>query len=640
MEAYLLLAAGLMMTMLIASPAAAAEDYAAPDQREAWFAHPAVGDPSFDSLVRFDGNPVYTGAPRYEWPVNGSLFQDRKSGFLYVYISLYPKGYWPAGPTRLMRSRDCGRTWEDRGLVLEGAKDMFDGDGKTPGATCDATVVEDADGYHMAYGWAKPDNSDGGIAYAFANSPEGPFTRDTAPIHAESAQPLLPPGYKRVYASSLIRRKSDWMILASMSTPRNAGGTWAFIGMTAPEARGPYTPPVFLRSPQQGLWQPQPVEFFPAFVHDAFVYAPLTSVAANRGYQVIYRAPLEEAHRPEAWSVWQSGSAFHAEGHSWETFGIWGQAFAGLVDANGLFRIMYPSRNTDGVGTINLASRPWHKPYQQGFWLSAPNAPALGLILRRYVEFNIETEFAADGACSIVWNFRGPLGPDRSMADAIVSPLTLRDMTALSINNGTWSLESTDSHGNVSILSTGPCGNSSGPFKIGIKQEASDVRIRANGAAEIQVGVAAAGGGIGIVADKGTHVHVSRFAVDGRAEPGSWFLLPLEGLIGAGNTARDWTPAQDGFRYGTGYAASFDAARAKWNFRGSEARLWSPRGPDFGEAEISLDGESKGRVSLHAGTLCQSEVVWASEKLTPGYHALTIVRLSSGLPVDSVEFVP
>jgi hypothetical protein len=192
----------------------------------------------------------------------------------------------------------------------------------------------------------------------------------------------------------------------------------------------------------------------------------------------------------------------------------------------------------------------------------------------------------------------------------------------------------------MSILSTGPCGNSSGSFKIRIKQEARDARIRINGATEIQVGVAAAGGGIGIVADKGMHVHVSRFSIDGRAEPGSWFLLPLEGLIGAGNSARDWTPAQDGFRYGTGYAASFDAARAKWNFRGSEARLWSPRGPGFGEVEIFLDGESKGRISLHAGTLCQSEVVWASEKLMPGYHALMIVRLSGGLPVDCVEFVP
>ena len=259
-------------------------DLAEARYREVWLSHPAIGDPSYDALARFARNPIYQGSPPYEWPVNGSLFKDPRSGNLYCYVSLYPKGYWPAGPTRLLRSRDAGGTWEDLGLILQGDKDGFDGDGAKSGATCDATVVADEDGYHMAYGWAKPDNRDGGIAYAFARSPEGPWIRDPKPVHAESAQPLIPPGYKRAYASALVRRAHDWLILASMSTPGNAGGTWAFIGMTAPQARGPYTAPIFLRSPQEGYWQPQPIEFFPAFVHEGYVYAPLTSIAANRGY--------------------------------------------------------------------------------------------------------------------------------------------------------------------------------------------------------------------------------------------------------------------------------------------------------------------------------------------------------------------
>jgi len=649
----------LLMEMLSVSHievyAAAADDFADPRYREAWFAHPAVGDPSYDSFVRFEGNPVYRGSAPYEWPVNGSLFEDKKTerdkglqplvsggktGCLYIYVSLYPKGYWPAGPTKLVRSRDRGRTWEDLGLVLQGDKDLFDGDGVRGGATCDATVVEDADGYHMAYGWAKPDNSDGGIAYAFSKSPEGPFTRAPAPIHAESTQAMLPPGYKRVYASSLIRRKNDWLILASMSTPRNAGGMWAFICMTAPAARGPYSPPIFLRAPHQGFWQPQPIEFFPAFVHEGFVYAPLTSVAANRGYQVIYRARIEQAHCPEAWSVWQAGSAFHGEGHAYEAFGIWGQAFSGLVDESGLFRVMYPARDAEGMGTINLASRPWEEPFHRGFWISGPNASSLGLILRRYETFRFRCECTAKGAWRLLWNFRGPLGPDRSAADATISPLTWRDMTVLSFRDGTWSLESIDSDANKSTAASGSYDVSSNVFRVSLDQSKDDVRIQIDDTADFLAPMAMSGGGIGIVADKGTFLHISRFRIGGTSEPGSWFLLPLEGIIGAGNKEKEWTVGRDGFRYGAGYVASFEEARVKWSFRGTQARLWSPRGPDFGEAEVYLDGESQGRISLRSATLSPSSVVWRSERLEPGYHALMIVRVSGNLPVDCLEFAP
>jgi hypothetical protein len=614
-------------------------DLAEPCFREVWFSHPAVGDPSYDAFVRFAGNPVYQGSPPYEWPVNGTLFKDPGTGNFYCYVSLYPKGYWPAGPTKLLRSRDAAQTWEDLGLVLQGDKDAFDGDGVRAGATCDASVAADADGYHMAYGWAKPDNSDGGIAYAFSRSPEGPFVRDPKPIHAESMQPLLTPGYKRVYASSILRRRHDWMILASMSTPGNAGGMWAFIGMTAPEARGPYSGPVFLRSPQQGYWQPQPIEFFPAFVHEGYVYAPLTSVAANRGYQVIYRAPLEEAHRLEAWSVWQSGSAFHAESNPWEAHGIWGQAFAGLVDSEGRFRVLYPSRNSDGVGTINLASRPWSQPYTQGFRISGPNAPALALALRSYEHFRLQTSFHADGDWRLVWNCQGPLGPDRASADARISPLTWRNMTMFSVRGGAWLLEDISARGDRQVLAKGMLSRVS-DYTVALDQTAGRAAIDVNGTLLCAATVATPGGALGLIAEQGVCLHVRRFVLDGRGAAASWFLLPLEGLVGAGNKERDWAPREAGFRYETGYTASFEGARAKWSFHGQRVRLWSPRGPDFGEAEVCLDGASTGRVSLHSEQPRESAAVWESNALSPGPHALMLVRVSGTLPVDCAEFYP
>ncbi len=627
------------LLLLAGSCVMAATDWADCSHRADWLHHPVVGDPSFDAFSRYPGNPIYTGTPPYEWPVNGTLFRDPKSGNWYAYVSLYPKGYWPAGPTRLLRSKNDGATWEDFGLVIVGNKDAFDGDGVRPGATCDASIAVDERGYHVAYGWAKPDNSDGGIAYAFAESPEGPFVRDTKPIHAESAQPLLAPGYKRAYASSIIRRAHDWLILASMSTPGNAGGTWAFIGMTAPEARGPYSPPIFLRSPQQDAWAPQPLEFFPAFVHDAYVYAPLTSVAANRGYHVIYRAPIEDAHRPGAWQVWQDGSVFHAEANAWESHGIWGQAMAGFVDPKGRFRILYPSRNVEGIGTINIAEREWEKPYRNGFHLSAPNASSLALLLRNFTTFKLEAALESNGPWRATWGRRGPLGADRAAADAGASPLCARSMTELQFAAADWTLSTYSDEGVATIVAHGARTADDSNGTLIVKQEADSVTLEWNGVTLGQFEQRAPTGGIGLVADKGTCIHVTRFSVEGDDTPCSLFLLPVEGLLGAGSPDKEWEIAT-GFRYGGGFLGSKEGARAKWSFTGRRIRVWAPRGPALGEAELHLDGETVGRVSFHAPELLPAAPLWDSQNLTPGYHALAMVRVSGAMPVDAVEVFP
>ncbi|HNR35243.1 MAG TPA: hypothetical protein PKO36_08685 [Candidatus Hydrogenedentes bacterium] len=626
------------LVVLAGSCAMGAVDFADAAHREAWLHHPVVGDPSFDAFERYSHNPVYTGAPPYEWPVNGALFRDPKSGRWYAYVSLYPKGYWPAGPTRLLRSCDDGVSWEDRGLVITGDKDLFDGDGVSAGATCDASIAADERGYHAAYGWAKPDNSDGGIAYAFAESPEGPFVRDTKPIHAESAQPMLPPGYKRVYASSIVRRKRDWLILASMSTPRNAGGMWAFIGMTAPEARGPYSPPIVLRSPQQDAWAPQPVEFFPAFVHEDYVYAPLTSVAANRGYHVVYRAAIEEAHRPGAWRVWQDGSVFHAEANEWESHGIWGQAVAGFIGPDERLRILYPSRNSEGIGTINLAGRPWKKPYRNGFRLSAPNAPSLALLQRCFVEFELEITLDAVGPWRCIWAHRGPIGPDRAAADAELSSLCRRSMMELRLTALDWSLSAYADDGAAAVLANGKKAEGlSGT--LALKQESNAVAIAWNGASLGRVELCAMPGGLALLAEKGTYLDVKRFSVSGGEIPGSWFLLPVEGLLGAGSQEKEWETIR-GCRYGNGFASSREGARVKWNFIGRRVRVWAPRGPEYGEAEIRLDGASRGRVSFHDTESRESAVLWESGELDTGRHAIALICATGTMPVDSLEIVP
>ena len=68
-------------------------DFADAAHLDAWHRHPVYGDPSFDAFERASGNPIHRGAPPFEWPVNGFLFEDPVSGNWYVYIGLYAEGY-------------------------------------------------------------------------------------------------------------------------------------------------------------------------------------------------------------------------------------------------------------------------------------------------------------------------------------------------------------------------------------------------------------------------------------------------------------------------------------------------------------------------------------------------------------------
>ena len=333
-------------------------DYARSDARRAWLHHPVVGDPSFDSFVHDPGNPLLKGSPPYEWPVNGSVFDDPVSGNRYVYVGLYPRGYWPAGPCVCFRSTDAGATWQEVGIVLEGGAETFDGDGEHAGATPDVHVCY-ADGrYHMVYDWANRANTRGGIAYAWAENPEGPFHRAPEPIHLDADQAPILGRYVRVYAASIFRRRSDWLILAMMSTPGNAGGTWAHVALTSMRPDGGYGQPTLLQCPQSSVFHPAPVEYYPSFAHEGVVYSPATSVAANRTYQIVYAALLEDAHRPEAWSIAEHGSVWHADPAPNEAAGIWGQTFSGFVH-EGRLLAMFPSKTSDDCGTINLAERRW-----------------------------------------------------------------------------------------------------------------------------------------------------------------------------------------------------------------------------------------------------------------------------------------
>ena len=637
-------------------PGGADIDAASAHYRNLWLHHPCIGDASFDSFVRLPRNPIYRGAPPYEWPVNGFLFEDPPTKWWYAYVGMYPRGYWPAGGCRILRSKDLGSSWDDLGIVLSGSATTFDGDGKTPGGMPDVSVCFSDGAYHMIYDWANPDNSDGGLAYARADRPEGPFTRAAQPVHAESNQPLILGKYKRVYAPTLFKRKNDWLILADMSTPRNAGGTWALVAMTAANPSGPYSPPELVLYPQSKVFHPAPVEFYPCFIHGENVYVPSTSLGANRSFQALFRAGLEEAHSPAAWKIDRCGSCWHDEPVEWETRGLWGQTFSGFVDSAGSLKALFPSKDGADRGTISLAERAWDIPDRDGFSLSAPNGPAISVLLREHLDFELEAGVRSSSAWRLVWNHRAPLGTNRIWhAEGGPHPLVFSDCTELAVSADSWELRQRNAAGEPSVLGRGtlppreklsrsmshgrlPDHDRLARETVRIRQRNGRLSVGINGRETWAGAAPARSGSIGFVAESPGVLYVDRLLLSNLGESCRKFLLATEAILGAGSGQDGWVEEKSAlYKFGLAYASSTAGIAAKWNYHGRGFRLWSPRGPALGRARILVDGQDRGEIILTSPQAETSSPILEISDLSLGYHAVTLIQTGGRLACDCLE---
>ncbi len=429
-------------------------DFADSAHVDDWFRHPVFGDPSFDSFERLPGNPIFRGAAPLEWPVNGFFLDDPISHHWYVYVGEYTTGY-QGRPSRceVLCSEDRGKSWKNLGKIFPDAPLLFESDGKSPGHLPDVSVVYFDHRYHMVYDWGKQDQSDGGIAYAVADHPEGPFRRASEPIQRQSRQEKLLGRYNRPYAATLLRREKDWLVLAMMDS---APFGWAMYAITATDPAGPWSHPVIVRHPEDDRFHPPLLEFFPAFATSVptdppvpasavrqpvmYAYAPATSVASNRNFQCLFRAPLKRAEDPAAWELFRHGSLWHAEDVENESFGIWGQTFSGSVDANErMFRVMFPCRDAKGNGTINLAARPWAAPFQQhGFVLSGHQGAGFTCLLQTCAAFRLQTQIRLRGTARLLWNYRAPLEPNHPTSDATPAASMLTRHFGLELSPDNW----------------------------------------------------------------------------------------------------------------------------------------------------------------------------------------------------------
>jgi hypothetical protein len=646
----------LLAALPLGGLAAAGVDYADSRYAGLWLQHPVYGGPSFDAFVHAPQNPLHRGAAPYEWPVNSFFFADPVSGNWYIYVGDYPAGY--AGrPCRcvLLRSTDHGQSWSNFGVVLEGSKELFDHGGSTP----DVSIVY-ADGrYHMVYDWVEPDWSQlGGLGYAWAEKPEGPFHRAPQPITLNRELTPLLGRYQRTYAATLLRRKHDWMIVAMMD---HAPSSWALFGMTAAKPEGPYGERILLRNVEGDGFHPPLLEYYPAFVHRGFVYAPATSVALNRDYNALFRAPLERAAEPGAWELFQNGSLWHSEDVENEYYGLWGQTLSGWVDAKGILQVSFHSRDPKGMGTVNVAARRWDQPLRKsGFVMSGHQGPSLTLLQRAFAGFRLEARLRLRGTARLLVDYDGVLGPNLPQSDATLHPLALSRCDAVELSEGHWKvLRFGEEVGQASQLSEGRLALDLGtagetPGKAGgtpaplPKTVTVVVDRKPGGATSLSLDGRVVWTGeppprrtpavLGIEVEPHSHLEVERFAIQGKPQPAAINFLFSEAILGAGGNRDDWQELRGPeFRYGLAALAKAPGARVKWNVEGRQFTLWSPQGPQFGKAQVKVDGHVLADLDLHAERLTPSGPVWKSPRLKDGRHAVVLTSTDGPLVVDSIE---
>lgn len=626
-------------------------DYAAAAHREDWLRHPVLGDPSFDGFTRLPGNPVLRGTPPYEWPVNGFLFEDPVSGDWFLYVGRYLKGYAlsaeHATDCLVLRSGDRGKTWETIGRALPDAPHVFAGETHPMTHAPDVSVVF-ADGkYHMVYDWVTG-NSDwsniftptadtnSGVGYAWSDTPGGPFHPTPVPVATTRAQTPLLGKYRRMYASTLLRRAQDWLVLTLTDSGPHFG--WALAAFTAKSPEGPWSAATLVLHPERPAWHPPLLEFFPAFAHEGWVYAPATSVARNRNYQALFRAPLERAHDPAAWELFQAGSLWHAEPVESEAKGIWGQTFSGFVGKDGIFTVLFPSRDTAGNGTIHLASRPWNTPFRErGFVLSGHEGPSLTLLKHGVATGAVEMGATLRGTALLVWNHTGVLDPNKPSSDATPHAHTLAGFSGFEAGPQGWRLVEVAADGTETVAAAGDAAIQ-GVHALSLAWADGKCAILLDGQPLWERPCPAPDGNLGLLVRENTHLAVDRFVVRGERKPGRVFWGWREGLLGAAQKSEDWKEVADPASRSGSHAVSTRAGlQAKWNIEGDAFSLWAPAGPGFGEAAVFVDGEPAGTFIAHAEADTPPAPRFSLRNLSPGRHTVILKTGEASVPLDALE---
>ena len=393
--------------------------------------------------------------------------------------------------------------------------------------------------------------SDGGIAYAWADKPEGPFHRATKPILRLSTSTALLGKYVRSYAATLIRRKKDWLILGMLD-----GGAWAMFAITSPHPEGPYSERVLVRNVESDCFHPPLMEGYPAFAHEGYVYAPMTSVALNRNFNTIFRVPIERATEPAAWEVFRHGSVWHAEDVEHEARGLWGQTFSGQVDAAGTLWAMFTGLDSKNGARSIWRNGPGDKPLRdRGFVLSGHEGASLTCLRPAFKSFNLDATLRVRGTARLFWDFHAAAGPNLT-ADATLHPLTRTRHQAVELSPTTWKVISVDAKGQTATLASGSVAQRP-KWLLSLQRKPDGATVLAANGETLWTGAARrcrASGRHDWFAGRAAQLSGGR-SISGRrsAGQGSLHYLYTDALLGTGEKAADWQERSGPeFRYGVG----------------------------------------------------------------------------------------
>jgi hypothetical protein len=472
---------------------------------------------------------------------------------------------------------------------------------------------------------------------AFVHTPRNPLHRGAPPFEWPVNSFFFP---DPVSANWYIYVGDYWMIVAMMD---HAPNSWALFGMTAPNPEGPYGERILLRNVEGDEFHPPLLEFYPAFEHRGFVYAPATSVALNRNYNALFRAPLERAAEPGSWELVQNGSVWHADDVENEAYGLWGQTFSGWVDANGVLQAAFQSRDPRGMGTVNVAARPWNQPLRQrGFVMSGHQGPSLTLLRCAFAGYRLDARLRVRGTVRLLIDYDGVLGPNEPQSDATMHPLALSRCDAVELNEHEWSVIRFGQPGEKTAVASGThAGGETVAMGLDRKpggETSLSVDDRALWTGEIPPRRATRLSVLGIAVESHSHLVAEQFAIQGKPQSAVINFLFSEAILGAGGSRDDWQELRGPeFRYALAALSKAPGARVKWNVEGRQFTLWRPRGPQFGKAQVKVDGRALANLDLHADRLTPSQPVWQSPRLKDSPHAVALTATDGLLVVDSME---
>jgi len=609
-------------------------DYAKVSSLEKWLRHPSMGDPSFDTFEKI-GDTVHVSQFPYEWAVNGSLFIDF-DGTWYLYAGLYGYGYYPSieggrSHFEIYRSRDEGKTWENLGRGLQPGF-RFEGFQDTSSGCPDAVVMYDRKRkkYLLSYDWSTDNHTwalahdsngstaDSGAAVAWGDTPAGPFERVSVPVFTNKKLHGKYGRFDRFYGTTVIPRENDYLALILCDTGPNFA--WGLAAATAKTPEEGFDMPNIVLSADRNDYYPTPMEYFPSFVHDGIVYAPATSVAGNRNYQHLFAAPLEEAHKPEAWKLVQAGCMWHSRPLEDEKYGIWGQTFHGCIDSEGNFRVMYPSKDGRDFGTLSVATRKWDEPVSDGFTISGHAAPAVSIVRDAYRTFDLETDFSLHGTADFLFGFHGKIGAEKPEADYGPNATALTEYTALRVCGCEWQLVD---HGNILLSGT----TDKDIRNIRVHRNLDSVCAWANDRKLFDAQLAGAQfAGIGIRMEKFSVLTCSRMEVNGECKPASFRYTDIDALQGGGVGDINFR-MEDGVRVGN--------ARVKWSIEGGSFKIIGRRGPEYGEAIVRVDGQQVGSITFRNDSV-QDEAVLFEYDLPFGRYGVDLLTTWKSIPVPEI----